>query len=96
MDWQVDHEGGLPRKHSQRPILCLVSGLSGGNDNMYLYSLIKAAQNSGFKCVVVNFRGASGVKLTSGMMYWINNWRDLQEPIEYIHRRYCSGNEEYL
>jgi predicted alpha/beta-fold hydrolase len=32
------------------------------------------------------------------MMYWINNWRDLQEPIEYIHGKYCDGaaSGEYL
>jgi predicted alpha/beta-fold hydrolase len=41
IDWAIDHEGGKPRKGSQRPVLCCFSGLSGGNDNMYLYALIK-------------------------------------------------------
>jgi predicted alpha/beta-fold hydrolase len=38
LDWAVDYEGGLPLKGSPRPILTVVSGLSGGNDNGYLYS----------------------------------------------------------
>jgi predicted alpha/beta-fold hydrolase len=37
LDWVIDHEGGKPRKLSSRPIICLMSGLSGGNNNLYLY-----------------------------------------------------------
>ena len=43
LDWFIDHEGGFPLKSSARPVLCCISGLSGGNDNFYLYSMIKAA-----------------------------------------------------
>ncbi len=92
IDWCIDHEGALPRKNSERPILCLISGLSGGNDNYYLYSMMKQATLSGYKCVVINFRGASGVKLTSPMIYWMNTWTDLKEPIEYIQSKYCSND----
>ncbi len=92
LDWVLDHEGDLPRKHSSRPILCCFSGLSGGNDNLYLYSMIKEATQNGYKCVVINFRGCAGLKLTSPMIYWINTWKtDVQEPLEYIHAKYCSG-----
>ena len=94
LDWVIDHEGELPRKNSSRPILCCFSGLSGGNDNLYLYSMIKEANKNGYKCVVINFRGCAGVKLTSPLIYWINTWKtDVQEPIEYIHSRYCSGRD---
>ena len=40
LDWRSDEH---KLKRDTRPILCLVSGLSGGNDNLYLYSTIKAA-----------------------------------------------------
>ena len=70
-----------------------MSGLSGGNDSMYLYSMIRAATQSGFKCVVVNFRGTSGIGLTSPKIYWINTWQDIKEPIEYISDKYCSGSD---
>ena len=43
LDWYVDHEGGLPRKNSPRPILCCFAGLSGGNSNLYLSSMIRSA-----------------------------------------------------
>lgn len=94
LDWVIDHEGGHPKKLSQRPILICISGLSGGNDNLYLYSLIREAQNQGYKCVVLNFRGTSGIPLTSSKLYWLNSWRDIKEPIDYIHQKYC-GDDDY-
>ena len=54
--------------------------------------MIKSATQAGFKCVVANFRGCSGVKLTSPKIYWKCNWTDVKEPIEYIHAQYCSGD----
>ena len=36
LDWVIDHEGGIPKKGHTRPILCMFSGLAGGNDNLYL------------------------------------------------------------
>jgi predicted alpha/beta-fold hydrolase len=95
LDWHIDDNGGRPRPDGRKlPILALVSGLSGGNDNLYLFSMIKAASAAGFKCVVINFRGASGVPLTSGLIYWMNLWQDVQEPIDYIHSTYCVNNRE--
>lgn len=41
LDWVVDYEGDFPKEKSQRPILCCFAGISGGNDNLYLYSMIK-------------------------------------------------------
>ena len=98
LDWHIDQSGGKPSiiKDSsapgpKKPILACISGLSGGNDNLYLFSKITAASQAGFKCVVINFRGASGVNLTSGMIYWLNSWRDIKEPIDYIFDNYCNS-----
>ena len=52
LDWHIDESGGIPfaigeedsyHMPSKRPILCLISGLSGGNDNLYVYSMVKQA-----------------------------------------------------
>jgi len=97
LDWVIDHEGGAPTKNSQRPILCCFPGLCGDSKHIYLYSMIKSATQAGYKCVVVNFRGCSGVKLTSPKIYWTCNWTDVKEPIEYIHARFCSGdNQDFM
>ena len=47
LDWVFDHEGGapIPSKRSSRPILIFVPGLSGGNNNLYIYSMLKSAIN---------------------------------------------------
>jgi predicted alpha/beta-fold hydrolase len=98
LDWHIDESDGIPSAigeedfyhlPSKRPILCLISGLSGGNDNLYVYSMVKEATLAGYKCVVINFRGAAGVPLTSRKLYWFNSWEDIKEPIDYIHRKYC-------
>jgi predicted alpha/beta-fold hydrolase len=39
--------------------------------------MIKSATQAGFKCVVVNFRACSGVKLTSPKLYWMCNSTDV-------------------
>ena len=31
--------------------------------------------------------------MTSRKIYWMPNWEDLKEPIDYIHRKYCSSRE---
>jgi len=101
LDWHIDDIGGRPpiiedgstlNLFNHKPILCLISGLSGGNDNLYVYSMIKAATQEGFKCVVINFRGSAGVPLTSGKIYWFNSWQDLKEPIDYLYQKYCCSS----
>ena len=46
LDWVIDHEGGIPKCGASRPVLVMFSGLAGGNDNLYFYSMIKEALNS--------------------------------------------------
>lgn len=101
LDWVIDQEGGMPQKGLKRPILCLFSGLAGGNDNLYIQSMVKEAMNAykrvdgsgqGYKCVIVNFRGAAGVPMTSPKLYWLNTWEDIQEPIEYIYDKYATDD----
>lgn len=74
LDWVIDHEGGKPKNLSSRPIVCLMSGLSGGNNNLYLYSFMKEATKMGYKCVIINYRGTAGVKITSKKLYWMSGW----------------------
>ena len=56
---------------------------------------MKKATAEGYKCVIVNFRGAAGVKMTSARIYSSAYWEDFKEPIDYIHKNYCSGNDEF-
>jgi predicted alpha/beta-fold hydrolase len=55
LDWYIDESGGIPikaqeyQKQCRKPILACVSGLSGGNNNLYLYSTIKEASQKGLQ-----------------------------------------------
>jgi predicted alpha/beta-fold hydrolase len=44
----------------------------------------------GYKCVIINFRGAADMPLTSKKFYWTMGWEDLKEPIDYISQKYCN------
>jgi len=41
-----------------------------------------------FKCVFVQWRGQSGVEITSPKLYSMGVWRDIKEPIDYIHNKH--------
>jgi predicted alpha/beta-fold hydrolase len=56
--------------------------------------MIKASAH-GYKCVIVNFRGTSGVKLTSPKFYGACNWLDIKEPFDHIFDTYCAGTPLY-
>lgn len=88
IDWVVDKFSGIPVESDKRPILVCFSGLSGGNDNHYIYSMMRDATKAGFKCVIINYRGTSGMKMTSKHFYWSNKWTDAEEPLNYLSETY--------
>lgn len=56
---------------------------------LYIQNISRVAYESGYHPVLVQFRGSSGVKLTSPMTYSSGQWTDVVESIDYIHREYC-------
>ena len=61
--------------------MILLAGLSGGNDTLYISHAIDEATQRGFKCVVIGFRGTSGVPLTTPKPYTGSQTDDIREPI---------------
>jgi predicted alpha/beta-fold hydrolase len=55
--------------------------------------MLKKAMENRYKCVIINFRGYSGVKLTSGKVFCSGLWEDYKEPVDFIFDKYCSGKE---
>lgn len=58
--------------------------------------MIKMAMSKGYKCVVINYRGSCGLKLTSPTLYGSASWKDYKEPIDHIYNKYCTGQDGYL
>lgn len=46
---------------------------------------MRLATENGFKCVVVNFRGTSGIKMTAPKFYGGLAWYDYKEGVDYIY-----------
>lgn len=41
------------------------------------------------KCVFVQWRGSSGVPITSNKTYSLHIWTDIKDTVDYIHKEYC-------
>ncbi|KAI7829125.1 Alpha/Beta hydrolase protein [Kickxella alabastrina] len=73
-----------------RPIVVLSHGLSGGSQETYVQTAIKALTSApyNFRTVVVNFRGCAGVKLTTHVLYNGGFTSDYGIAVEYIKGRF--------
>lgn len=57
---------------------------------IYIQNFTRLAFNQGYQPVLVQFRGASGVKLTSPQTYGCGQWLDVEESVSYIYDEYCK------
>ena len=89
IDWNLDSDKtGRPKLGNIRPILLLLPGLSGGNKNIYTLSMVRLAQQYGFKCGTVLFKGSVDLPLTSGKFNVACCWKDASEISNYVHQKY--------
>lgn len=63
---------------------------------LYIQNFSRRAFEQGYQPVLVQFRGASGVKLTSPKTYGCGQWQDVEETISYIHAEYCKDISRQL
>ena len=93
IDWAIEKDGtGYPVTGNDgnltKPILLLISGLGGGNDNLYTLNLMYKAQSQGFKCGTVINRGCAGLKIKSPRLSCAATYQDALEAIVYINKKY--------
>mmetsp|Transcript_116 Transcript_116/g.131 ORF Transcript_116/g.131 Transcript_116/m.131 type:complete len:335 (+) Transcript_116:218-1222(+) len=84
LTWFNEHD-----KEKTRPIIVLIPGLCGDDNAIYMMSCIKAGLDNNFDCVLLNHRGA-GVSLSSLKMYSCGASTDMEEAINYIHKKHCE------
>lgn len=70
-------------------------GLSGGTDNLYATSVFRPAIKNGFKVVIIAYRGVN-LPISTPKFYCSCCWRDLKEPIDYLHEKFCQGNDRKI
>eukprot|EP00347_Sterkiella_histriomuscorum_P023246 403335394 len=90
LDW-VDTKPN-PESLTKKPIVAIVPGLTSDNDEIYVTNLLIEAKMRGYEPVVVNYRGASGMSLTSPKLYCASSQDDLREALEHIRQNYCGIN----
>ncbi len=64
-------------------------GLGSNSNDIYIVNLVNEGYKRGYLPVVINYRGASGVNLTSPIFYCQGSLDDLGEPLKYIYSNYC-------
>lgn len=77
----IDWVDNIPKKNSENPILVIIPGISGNNDEQYILNTIKEAHKYGYQCVIINYRSGSGIKLTVSKFNFIFIYR-VHEPIQ--------------
>lgn len=56
---------------------------------IYAQNTAREAKANGYQPVLIQYRGSSGVELTSPMTYGCGQYQDVNEAIEYIFDEYC-------
>lgn len=75
---------------NNRPILVCFLGMCSDENEIYIQNFSRRAFNLGYQPVLIQFRGASGVKLTSPKTYGCGQWQDVDETVSYIYDEYCK------
>ncbi|KAJ7650200.1 AB-hydrolase YheT [Roridomyces roridus] len=76
------------------PIIVVQHGLTGGSHEAYIRAILApacapvSAGGLGYRAVVVNFRGCSGVPITSPKFYTAAHTADLRQALMYLAHKY--------
>jgi uncharacterized protein len=82
----VFDKNGKPTK----PIMILVPGLSGQNDNLYTVSVWRKATKLGYNCCTVIFRGCAGLPLKTAKLSYPSNFKDMKDAVDYVYNKYIK------
>lgn len=92
MDWTKprDTQKASRMGQSKTPILVVIPGLTGHNDDLYMVSTSTAAVENDFELVMINHRGWGNSKLTTPRFYSVGATHDLEQAIEHISKTHAN------
>jgi uncharacterized protein len=89
LDWVQPRD---PRKiaklEEDAPVLGVIPGLTGHNDDVYMVSTAMASVKNNYRLVIINHRGCSNSKLTTPKFYCAGTTNDLEQAVEYISSKF--------
>lgn len=75
----------------QRPLVMLVPGLTQESTQPAVKIIVEDLAEHGFDVAVINYRGCSGAPLTSVNLSGPCSWKDIIEPMKYMHKKYIRN-----
>ncbi|EGC34463.1 hypothetical protein DICPUDRAFT_55809 [Dictyostelium purpureum] len=79
------------------PTIVICHGLTGGSHERYIqYFARKAYKEKGFRCVVFNYRGCAGNKVTAEKLYSAVQLDDIKYITEYVQQQLPSVKKWFL
>lgn len=87
-DFVESHWYHKPEKNSQQPIIILFHGLNGSYKSPYIQGVMQESKQKGFSCVVMHFRGCSGVQNNLPRAYHSGDTADAKAWIAYVAKTY--------
>jgi predicted alpha/beta-fold hydrolase len=83
LDWTISD-----KYTDDTPTLIVVPGLNGGSRAIYVAYPILLAWQSGWRCVVMNFRGTNGCEFKTARPYSAEHTDDLAAVVDYVHKKF--------
>lgn len=83
-----DHEFENIGRSDAIPMLIVLHGLSGGSHEIYLRQTIRPLIDAGWAVCVVNSRGCSRSKVTSGVLYNARSTWDLRQTVRWLRNTF--------
>jgi len=73
-----------------RPILLIILGMCSKETGMYVQNTCREGWARGYHPVLLQYRGMSGIKFTSPLLYGCGQYQDVIQAINHIHEEYCK------
>lgn len=91
LDWWKGSNSHLQHPSASTPIVLILHGLTGGSQEGYIKWMARAVAASGWRAVVMNYRGCAGLPLTSPKCYDAVSTGDIRAAI--VHIRRCATRD---
>lgn len=90
LHWCQAPERGLSSKGdaSRKTIALVLPGLNNDSRTSFIQETMAHLRDEGFHAVTLNYRGTSGLELTSPRIGCLDSWRDLPEVVAHLEARH--------
>ena len=88
---QNSQEDGLTEeeKLNTRPILLIFLGMCSTENEIYVQTTVREGWKRGYHPVLLQYRGSSGLEMTSPLLNHVGQYEDVIQVVNYIHDEYC-------